>query len=201
MSFGRIPHPVSVTSIRTTIHSRGGAGFACSTLCCVRCVRESRWWKSAPALPFECAASSDGRRSPLSARSTPSSSPSPSTSTIPSSSSSSSRGCRSGIMSFVVIVSFPPAWVNLHALLQSQTSALAAIRDDSYRRDAPGQIRDDLPQPRLVPDDDPVFVRVVFESALDRVFGLAHRFVQCTSRDLTSQAPLSERPDSTGACR
>ena len=61
ISFGRIPYPVSDTSIRTTIHSIGGADFWFITLCWFRWFFDSWWWKSAPAFPFVCAVSRLGR--------------------------------------------------------------------------------------------------------------------------------------------
>ena len=103
MSFGLIPYPVSVTSMRTTIHSSGG-GFECVLLCCVRCDADNRCGKGGP-LEFS--------EPSLASNSSAPNAPFPSHPL----SLSGGDGARSGSTSFVVIVSLPPAGVNLHALL------------------------------------------------------------------------------------
>ena len=52
----------------------------------------------------------------------------------------------------------------------------------------PSQVCDDLPETRLVPNDDPIFPGLLLQSTFDDILGLAHRLVQRTARDLKGRS-------------
>ena len=103
-----------------------------------------------------------------------------------------------GSIKRVVMVSFPPVGVNLHALLRTRARAGQAHGSGekgalSAHGHAPGQVRDDLPETRLVPNDDPIFPGLLLQSTFDDILGLAHRIVQSASRNLRQMRQTSDR--------
>ena len=56
----------------------------------------------------------------------------------------------------------------------------------SVLQNVPSQVCDDLPETRLVPNDDPILPGLLLQPPLDDILWLAHRFVQCTPRHLES---------------
>lgn len=94
-----------------------------------------------------------------------------------------------GSTSFVVIVSFPPVGVNLHALLDrhQHQSEFNLTQNKRGEMGLPCKVSDNLPQPRFIPDNDPSLIRILGQTLLDILFRLAKSLIKCFSRNLSFQ--------------
>jgi hypothetical protein len=99
-------------------------------------------------------------------------------------------GGGAGMTSRVAIVSFPPACVNLHALLlvrvrnANRQYGLLHKRRGQRGDNAPRKIRDNLPQPRLIAHHHPhhrLAARLLKQMLRDRRRARLHELVRCAA--------------------